>query len=153
MPLQGREEQTAKSLDCNLGNVHTCPHFHYLIRQCDGVDGWVRQKYRRRRCRSKINNLMKKEPGNSIFFVLYSLLGSPDPFSLGSSALLTLMRLPHPLGLFLLPCSSQTSASRKSPWCFSEIAGYLVPSSASGIASDVHSLPNYNLIVKYLPPV
>ena len=52
MPLQGREQQGAslqkmvgigaKSLDRDLGDVH---HSHYLMRQCDGIGGWVRLKY------------------------------------------------------------------------------------------------------------
>ena len=31
----------AKSLDRDLGDVHAWPHSHYLMRQCDGVGGWV----------------------------------------------------------------------------------------------------------------
>ena len=55
MPSQGREQQAAslqkkvgigaKSLDRDLGDVHTWPHSHYLMRQCDRVGGWVRLKY------------------------------------------------------------------------------------------------------------
>ena len=55
MPSQGREQQAAslqkkvgieaKSLDLDLGNIYTWPHFHYLMRQCDGMGGWVRLKY------------------------------------------------------------------------------------------------------------
>ena len=42
------EQLGAKSLDCDrdLGDVHTWPHSHYLMRQCDGVGGCVQLKYR-----------------------------------------------------------------------------------------------------------
>ena len=30
----------AKSLDRDLGDVHTWPHSHYLMRPCNGVGGW-----------------------------------------------------------------------------------------------------------------
>ena len=55
MPSQGRGQQAAslqrkvgigaKSLDRDLGDVHTWPHSHYLTRQCNGVGGWVQLKY------------------------------------------------------------------------------------------------------------
>ena len=55
MPSQDRERQAAslqrkvgigaKSLDRDLGDVHTWPHSHYLMRQCDGVERWVRLQY------------------------------------------------------------------------------------------------------------
>ena len=56
MLSQGREQQAvslqrkvgilgAKSLNRDLGDVHTWPHSYYLMRQCDGVGGWVRLKY------------------------------------------------------------------------------------------------------------
>ena len=55
MPSQSQEQQAAslqrkvgigaKSLDRDLGDVHTWPHSHYLMRPCNGVGGWVRLKY------------------------------------------------------------------------------------------------------------
>ena len=45
------EQLGAKSLDRALGGVHTWPHSHYLMRQCNGVGGWVQLKYRLCRCR------------------------------------------------------------------------------------------------------
>ncbi len=41
-PLWVGSSGLAKSLDRDLGDVH---HSHYLMRQCDGVGGWVRLKY------------------------------------------------------------------------------------------------------------
>ena len=35
----------AKFPDRDFGDVHTWPHSHYLMRQCDGVGGWVQLKY------------------------------------------------------------------------------------------------------------
>ena len=35
----------AKFLDRDLGDVHTWPHSHYLMRLCNGGGGWVRLKY------------------------------------------------------------------------------------------------------------
>ena len=55
MSLQSQEQQAAslrkkvgigaKSLDCDLGDVHTWPHSHYLMCPCNEVSGWVRLKY------------------------------------------------------------------------------------------------------------
>ena len=45
MPPQ-EEQQGAKSLDLNLDDVNTWSHSHYVMRQCDGVGGWVQLKYR-----------------------------------------------------------------------------------------------------------
>ena len=42
---ESNEQLGAKSLDRDLGDVHTWPHSHYLKRQCHGVGGWVRLKY------------------------------------------------------------------------------------------------------------
>ena len=124
----------AKSLDRDLGDVHTWPHSHYLMRQCDGVGGWVQLKYRLCRCRCecemcrcKINDLMKEKTGTSVIFI------SPNP--LGS---LTPIRLPYPLCSFFLPCLLRLSLPRNCPLCFPKIAGCLGPSSASEIASDAH---------------
>ena len=80
---------------------------------------------------------MKKETGTS-YFILH-----------GPMALLTPIRLPHSLGLFLLPCSTQSSASPKFALVLLDIAGCLGPSSASEIATDPHLLLSCNLIVKY----
>ena len=94
MPSQGQEQQAAslqrkvdigaKSLDRDLGDVHTWPHSHYLMRQCDGVGGWVRLNYRLCRCECEmrwceINDLMKEKTGTSILFILHGPLGSPGP--------------------------------------------------------------------------
>ena len=64
-----------KSLDRDLGDVHTWPHSHYLTRQRDGVAGKVRLKHRL--CRCKINDMMKEETGTSIPFILHG-----TPFAL-----------------------------------------------------------------------
>ena len=34
---RGNKQLGAKSLDRDLGDVHTWPHSHYLMRPCDGV--------------------------------------------------------------------------------------------------------------------
>ena len=45
---RSNEQLGAKSLDRDrdLGDLHTWPHSYYLMRQCDGVGGWVQLKYR-----------------------------------------------------------------------------------------------------------
>ena len=82
----------AKSLDRDRGDVHTWPHCHYLMRQCNGVSGWgkVQLKYKLCRCRCEINDLRREETGTSILFI-----------HAGPLALLTPIQLPHPLGPFL----------------------------------------------------
>ena len=55
MPSQSREQKAAslqrkvgigaKSLDRDLGDIHTWPHSQYLVRNCNGVGGWVRLQY------------------------------------------------------------------------------------------------------------
>ena len=54
---KSNEQLGAKSPDRDLGDVHTWPHSHYLMRQCDGVGGWVQLKYRLCRCRCGCENV------------------------------------------------------------------------------------------------
>ena len=95
--------------------VLTWPHSHYLMRQCEGVSGWVcKCRSGCEGCRCKINDQLKDDTGNSIIFIL------PGPL-----ALPTLIQLLRPLGPFLLPCSAQTSAFPRLPQCFPGIVGRL----------------------------
>ena len=141
MPSQSREQQAgslqrkvgigAQSLDRDLGDLHTWPHSHYLMRPCSGVGAAKVQLCRYEVCGCKINDLMKEEIGISILFYPPWSLGSPDPYP-----------APYPLGPFppTLLCSDLR---------IREIAGCLGPSSASEIASDAHPLLSCNLIVEY----
>ena len=140
MPSQGREQQAAslqrkvglgaKSLDRDLDDVHTWPYSRYLMRQCNGVGGWVQLKYRLCRCececemcRCKINDLMRKETGNSLLFY------PPGPLTfLTFFTLLTPIRLPHPHDPFPLSGSHIRSVLfyyPRSVLRFLEIAGGL----------------------------
>ena len=61
----------AKSLDRGLGDVHTWPHSHYLMRLCNGMGGWVRLKYSLCRCGCDANhNLIEKETDILSLFIL-----------------------------------------------------------------------------------
>ena len=42
---RSNEQLGAKSLDRDLGDVQTWPHSHYLMRQCDGLGGWMQAVY------------------------------------------------------------------------------------------------------------
>ena len=83
---------------------------------------------RRCRCRWKINNLMKKETGTSLFFISHSPPTLLAPFVPLGLSHLTRIQVSHPLGPFLLPCYAQTSASPELQASFS----------ASDIALDAH---------------
>ena len=72
----------AKSLDRDLGDVHTWPHSHYLKRRYNGVDGWEKVRLRYKLCRygCEINDLMKEETGNSVPYIrVNNPTIAPDP--------------------------------------------------------------------------
>ncbi len=41
----------AKSLGRDLGDLHTCSHSHYSVRQSNGVGGWGKVRLRYKPCR------------------------------------------------------------------------------------------------------
>ena len=110
------------------------------MQQCDRVRGWVQLKYRLCKCkcgceicRCKINDLIKEQTEPLSSLSPPTLWVPETPF-----ALLTPIRLPYPLGPFLLPCLLRPLLSRNCLLCFPNIAGCLGPYSASEIASDAH---------------
>ena len=119
----------AKSLDRDLGDVHTWPHSHYLMRLCNGVSGWVgaakvQLVQMQVRCESIIWWRKRLIPFPSLSSMTplcpFDPFCSPDPYP----AL-------NPFGPF--PPTLLYSALR-----FPEIAGYLFRfQNCVGCASDV----------------
>ena len=88
------------------------------------------------RCRCKINDLVKEKTGISIPLYLIWPSGSSDSFC--------------SLDSYSAPASARSFPPLLcSDFRFPEISGCFGPSSASGIASDVHPLLGCNLIVEY----
>ncbi len=78
----------AKSLDRDLGDVHTWPHSHYLKRQYNGVGGLetVRLRCKLCRCGCEINDLMKEETGSPVPFIpVNNPASAPDPTRLSTA--------------------------------------------------------------------
>ena len=70
----------AKSLDRGLGDVHTWPHSHYLMRPCNGVGGWPKMAVKVTSCVGAVQSQWSGEGRDWPLRPLYPPC-LPTPFS------------------------------------------------------------------------